>query len=173
MFEILVQGVGALGILASVISFQCKSHRSIVTFRTANELLFAIQYFLLGAYTGMAMNLIGCVRNTGFTEMVKREKKTTGVCVAFSALFLIITAATWAGPKSILVGAAKVVSTFAYGNKNPKVVRGLTFFTSASWLVYNWFVRSYAGVLCEVLTLSSVIVGIVRLDLPKKSEENA
>ncbi|MBD9097329.1 MAG: hypothetical protein EGP89_00490 [Ruminococcaceae bacterium] len=75
--------------------------------------------------------------------------------------------------KHILVGAAKVVSTFAYGNKNPKVVRGLTFFTSASWLVYNLSVGSYAGVLCEIFTLSSVIVGIVRLDLSKKSEENA
>ena len=62
--QIIIQAIGILGILASVIAFQKKKHNQILLFKTLNEFLFAIQYFLLGAYTGMAMNLVGCVRNT-------------------------------------------------------------------------------------------------------------
>ena len=42
-FDVLVQGLGVLGIAASVIAFQCKKHKSIMIFRTANESFFSIQ----------------------------------------------------------------------------------------------------------------------------------
>lgn len=168
MFEIVVQGIGFLGMIASIVSFQCKKHSQVVTLRTINELLFAVQYFLLGAYTGMAMNLIGCVRNVIFTEMVKRQKKTTKVAIAFSVAFLAFTVLSWSGPKSILVGIAKVISTFAYGNKNTKVIRWLILFTSASWLFYNIAVNSYAGALCEMVTIASIVAAIVRIEIIEK-----
>ena len=165
MFQIVVNVIGALGIIASIISFQCKKHGAVVTFRTVNELLFAVQYLLLGAYTGMAMNLIGCVRNTIFTHMVKKGKNTFAVCIVFSVLFTAFSIATWSGPKSILIGAAKVISTFAYGNKNTTIVRLLILITSSTWLFYNLCVGSYAGVLCEAFTLCSIVVGIIRIDI--------
>lgn len=73
--DIIIQLIGGLGIIASIISFQCKKHNSILLFRTLNEFIFAIQYFLLGAYTGMAMNLVGCVRNIIFTKQILQNKK--------------------------------------------------------------------------------------------------
>lgn len=73
--QIIIQSIGALGIIASIISFQTKKHNQILLFRTLNEFLFAIQYVLLGAYTGMAMNLVGCVRNIIFTKQVEKGKK--------------------------------------------------------------------------------------------------
>ena len=101
--EIVIQLIGALGIIASIISFQCKKHNSILFFRTLNESLFAIQYFLLGAFTGMAMNLVGCVRNVIFTKQVSNGKKTTVSTIVFSVLFLIFGLFTWQGVKSILI----------------------------------------------------------------------
>lgn len=168
MFDIIVQGIGFLGLIASIVSFQCKKHSRVVTLRTVNELMFAVQYFLLGAYTGMAMNIIGCIRNVIFTEMVKREKKTNKVAVAFSVVFIVFTIIAWSGPKSILVGIAKVISTFAYGNKDTKVIRWLILFTSGSWLFYNIAVNSYAGALCEIFTISSIVIAIVRIELIEK-----
>ena len=82
--DIIIQAIGGLGVLASIISFQCKKHNSILTFRTLNEFMFAIQYFLLGAYTGMAMNLVGCVRNIVFTKQVAQNKKTTVTTIIFA-----------------------------------------------------------------------------------------
>ena len=163
--DILVQLIGGLGILASLISFQCKKHNSILAFRTLNEAIFAAQYLMLGAYTGTAMNLIGCVRNTVFTKQVAKGKKTTVSTIIFTIIFFIFGILTWQGAKSILIIVAKVLSTIAYGNKNPTVVRGIVFITCTSWLIYNYCVFSVAGVICEAVTLISLLIGIVRLDL--------
>lgn len=163
--NIFIQLIGGLGILSSIISFQCKKHKHVLLFRTLNEFLFAIQYFLIGAYTGMAMNLVGCVRNIIFTKQVKKNKSTVQSIILFSILFFIFGLATWQGLKSILIIIAKILSTLAYGNKNTSFVRKTIFVTSMSWLIYNTLVFSIAGVLCEVFTLASIIVGIIRLDI--------
>lgn len=163
--EIIIQGLGVLGIIASIISFQCKKHNHILFFRTLNELLFGIQYFLLGAYTGMAMNFVGCVRNTIFSKQVERKKDTKISVIIFCILFTVFGIATWQGAKSVLIIVAKVLSTLAYGNKNTTLVRCIVLTTSSSWLIYNIFVNSIAGVACEVFTLCSLITGIIRLDI--------
>lgn len=162
---IIIQLIGGLGIVASIISFQCKKHNSILFFRTLNEFIFAIQYFLLDAYTGMTMNLIGCVRNVVFTKQISKNKKTTISTIFFGILFFVFGLVFWQGPKSILIIIAKVLSTLAYGNKNTTFVRGIILTTSTSWLVYNYYVFSIAGVLCESFTLLSLIAGIIRLDV--------
>lgn len=163
--EIFIQLIGGFGIIASILSFQCKKHNSILLFRTLNELLFALQYFLLGAFTGMTMNLVGCVRNLIFVRQVSKNKRTTVSIAAFSALFLIFGLLTWQGKKSVLIIVAKVLSTLAYGNKNTTFVRCIMLVTSSSWLIYNYCVFSVAGVLCEAFTLVSIIVGITRFDI--------
>lgn len=163
--EIITQLVGVIGIIASIISFQCKKHKSILFFRTMNELFFGIQYFLLGAYTGMAMNIVGCVRNTVFTKEIGRGKKTILSTVTFSLLFVVFGIVTWQGFKSMLIIVAKVLSTVAYGNKNTTFVRAVLFITCTSWLIYNCYVNSIAGILCEAFTLISLVAGVIRLDV--------
>ncbi len=163
--DIIIQLIGVLGILASVISFQCKKHNSILIFRTMNEFIFAIQFLLLGAYTGMAMNLIGCVRNVIFTKQVSENKKTVASTVVFAILFFVLGIFTWQGKKSVLIIIAKILSTVAYSNKNTTVVRTVLFITCTSWLIYNYCVFSIAGVLCEAFTLVSLFIGMIRLDV--------
>lgn len=171
--DILIQLIGVLGILVSVAAFQCKKHRHILNLRTLSEFIFAVQYLLLGAYTGMAADLLGCLRNQIFTRQIAKGKKTTGSIAVFSLAFTLFGILTWEGPKSILVIFAKVLSTVAYGNENPTVVRTIILLTSSSWLIYNIYVFSLAGIACEVVTLVSLIVGIIRMDvLPKRKNKS-
>ncbi len=165
--QVCIQVIGALGVLAAVLAFQCKRHDRVMVLRTTNELLFALQYALLGAWTGVAMNLIGCVRNMVFRSMVLRGRNTRWARVLFSAMFAAFALLTWAGFKSFLTGFAKVVSTVAFGSSNLFLLRLLTLLTSSCWLIYNFSVGSYTGVACEVLTLSSVLIGILRIDIPR------
>ena len=163
--DVIIQLIGGLGIIASIISFQCKKHNSILIFRTLNEGIFALQYFLLGAYTGMAMNLVGCIRNIIFTKQIMQNKKTTTTTIVFGILFLLFGIFTWQGIKSIIIIMAKMLSTIAYSNKNTTIVRAILFITCSSWLIYNYYVFSIAGMLCESFTLISLIIGVIRLDV--------
>ena len=174
--DILIQLIGAFGIAASIAAFQFKKHGTVLLFRTLNEVLFAVQYFLLGAFTGAAASVIGIVRNLIFKKRVEKGRNTALFIAIFCVLFTLFGILTWEGPKSILIIVAKVLSTVSYGNKNTTVIRTIGLVTTASWLVYNWVVFSIAGVLCEAFTLVSLIVGIIRLDLlPRlsKSKKNS
>lgn len=73
---IIAQIFGFAGLACSVSAYQCKKHKSVMILKTSNEMLFAFQYFFLGTYTGMAMNIISSVRNLTFSYLVKKEKNT-------------------------------------------------------------------------------------------------
>ena len=114
------------------------------------------------------------MRNAVFTKQISKDKKTTVSTVVFAVIFFVFGILTWQGMKSILIIVAKVLSTVAYGNKNTTVVRTIIFMTSASWLIYNYCVFSIAGVVCEALTLISLLIGIVRLDVaPRLAKRKA
>ncbi|MDY3845810.1 MAG: YgjV family protein [Eubacteriales bacterium] len=167
IYNVFVQGLGVLGILASVLSFQCKKHSHLMLLRTSNELLFGIQYIFFGAYTGTAMNFIGCVRNQTFSALVKRRKSTLIVRIVFCILFTVFGLLTWAGIKSIIICLAKIISTIAYGDKNVFKVRLMILTSSSAWLIYNILVGAYAGAINEILTLSSIIIALIRIDIPE------
>ena len=166
-FEILCQTIGFIGLVFTVISAQCKTHKYAVLHKSANESFFALQYLLLGAYTGLAMNLVSILRNLIFVELVKRKRPTVVYQLLFSVVFIIFGICTWDGVRSVIVIVAKVLSTVAYGMKDTAKLRLLTLPSSLGWLIYNTAVRSWGGMLCEVFATVSLIIGIVRLDLPR------
>lgn len=168
MYDIIIQSIGGIGLLCAVIAFQCKQHKNVMLFRTLNEIFFGIQYFCLASYTGVAMNLIGSVRNIIFAIRVKKEKSTLIWQILFSFMFIVIGLLTTKGIVSVMVILAKVVTTIAYSLKNTKYIRLLTLPTSICWLVYNIVCNSFAGILCEAFTICSIITAIIRIDIIKK-----
>ena len=171
--DILIQLIGVFGIAASIAAFQFKKHGTVLIFRTLNEAFFAVQYFLLAAYTGAAVSVLGVTRNLIFKKRIANGKSTSAFIAISSVLFVTFGILTWEGPKSILIIVAKVLSTISYGNKNTTVIRVIGIVTTTSWLFYNWYVFSIAGVLCEAFTLTSLIIGLIRLDiLPKIKKAN-
>ena len=50
MIQTLINVLGIVGILASIVGFQTKKHQQLMVCRTTNEMAFGIQYILLGAF---------------------------------------------------------------------------------------------------------------------------
>lgn len=161
----IIQGIGGVAIIATVIAFQCKKHYWILFWRSVSALIFVLQYFLLGAYTGVAMDFIGVGRNFLFAELVRREKKTWPWILVFTAIFLAAGALTWQGWISIFIIAAKLISNAGYGNKNTLVLRLMSLLTSVFWLVYNVYVFTLAGILCEAFAIGSILVALWRFHI--------
>ncbi|MBE6706020.1 MAG: YgjV family protein [Ruminococcaceae bacterium] len=168
--DIVIQIIGFIGMFLSIISFQSKSYQKIIWIRVASEFVFAVQYFLLGAYTGMATNLTSCVTNSIYRERIKRGKKTLGFQIAFGILFAVIGILSWHGPVSLLVIAAKILSTVANGNSNPKTLRIFNLIINPLWLIYDIIVFSLAGIFSDAFTIISIIIAMVRLDKKRKDE---
>lgn len=171
--QILIQAIGFLGMLANILSFQFKKHKNILLFRSINEGLFILQYFLLGAFSGAYLNIVGCVRNIIFTKQVEKNKSTKITTIIFCVLFTAFGIVTFDGIKSVMLILAKVLSTVAYGNKNTTIIRVVSFFTHVSYLFYNVAVFSLAGALSDAFLLVSLVIAITRFDiLPKIKSKN-
>ena len=84
---------------------------------------------------------------------------------AFTAIFLAAGALTWQGWISIFIIAAKLISNAGYGNKNTLVLRLMSLLTSVFWLVYNVYVFTLAGILCEAFAIGSILVALWRFHL--------
>lgn len=164
----LIQGIGVVASVFVFIAFICKDHKNIMLYKTIDEFLFGIQYLCLGAYTGTAVNWIGCIRNLIFRKNVQKGKSNKPVIIVFSVLFSVIGILTWEGYQSVLVIFAKVLSTVAYGNRNTTILRLLVLFTAVSWLIYDSFAFSLAGIAADVLTAVSALIGLARYTLLPK-----
>ena len=55
-YEVFVQFIGIVGIIAGLSAFQCNKHSHALALKMTEEGSFGIQYLLLGGYTGAVLN---------------------------------------------------------------------------------------------------------------------
>jgi len=63
---------------------------------------------------------------------------------------------------------AMCVGTVSFTMENAGKVRFLSLFNSPLWLINNIVELSWGGILCETLSLCSIVLGIVRHDIKRK-----
>lgn len=184
--KIFVQVIGFIGIALNILSVQFNSHWKIMLFKTLGSLTFVVQYILLGAWVGMIMDLIGSIRNVIFTLNVRNGKSNKWWIVFFSAftfiagvLTIILTweksigyASNWSNDTliittiavsiSIISIVAKLLTTIAYGFKDPHVIRMVNLPSNACWVIYNLVAFSIAGVINDLMCLVSIVVAELR-----------
>ncbi len=163
IFDIIVQAIGFIGIGLNVWAVQFNKHWQIVLLKTLGSLAFVIQYILLKAYTGAAMDSIGIMRNLLFIFLIRKGKSTYLWTIMFSLLTVGIGIFTWEGIISILAIVAKLLSTISYGMNNSHVIRIINLPSSGCWLIYNTLHFSLAGLLNEVFVIVSIIIAEIRL----------
>ena len=59
-------------------------------------------------------------------------------------------------------------TTFGFRSNNAKTIRRFALISAPSWLAYNLVFISVGAIICEVISLVSIIVGIIRFDLKKR-----
>ena len=165
IYKIIVQVIGVVGMIFGFMSYQSNHHKNIMLTKTVSEAIFALQYFLLGFYTGMAMDIISVVRDLLFAKIVEKNKSTIPYIGIFSAIMIIAGIFTWKGAISIFAVLGKILTTIAYGMKSPKLVRLITVPSCVSWIIYNINCFSLAGICTEILGLLSILVAFFRYDM--------
>lgn len=170
IFDIITQVIGFGGFALAVLTFQSNKHKNITLIKCASDALFVIQFIMLGAYTGAIMNGIGCIRNITYANIVEKKKDIRPAVAIFSLIVIVAGIFTWNGPISLLAIAGKLLSTLSYAFKNPRNVRRMTIPVCLVWAIYDLVCNSWAGVLTEIFTLSSIAIAYFRFEYKKKNE---
>ena len=168
--EILIRIFGIGGLILCIIPFQFKKHKNIVLCKMVSELMFAVQYFLMGAYTGALVDLVSGARNFLFYKFVEKKKSTTPLIILFSLFVVFLVVMSWDGLVSLLPMAAKVLTTVSYGMKKERLLRFITLPSCLCWITYNVTVGAWEAAIGDGLALISILIAIYNYDLRKKAK---
>ena len=143
-------------------SYQRTQKRKLMIIQTIATALSCIQYLLIGAFSGFALNVVCIIRN--FTFYYRDKKQGTDLIspVIFALCMSVVSFFSWEGIHSLLITLGLVVNTVCMGIFDAKNFRKTILISSSLILIYNIFAFSYSGILSESISLISVIIGIVR-----------
>lgn len=171
---IVAQSLGILGMTANVVSYQAKSRAGVIFFQIFGSVFFAVNMFMLDAKTGFCLNLIGILRGLFYSHKDK-FKNITAITSAFIILYILsyVSVFTVFGkepcPGNFVLETLPVIAmtatTVGFSKNDAKSIRIATFVSSPLWLIYNCLNLSIGGILCETLSIVSVLSAFIRLDL--------
>lgn len=168
------QIIGVFAMIFNIWSYQQKSQKYIIALQLLGSALFTAHFFMLGAYMGGLLNAVGIVRAVVFLLKDKLKSDHVLWLIGFIVIYLLsyILTFTLLGKEFNLINATVEIlpvigmtaTTFAFRCKTAKITRLLGFVSSPSWLIYNIVNFAIGAICCEVFSLLSIVVGLIRLD---------
>ena len=172
--EIIAQVISIAAMAFNILSYQRKTQRGIITFQFFGSGLFAVSFLMLGSVMGMLMNIVCVVRAVVYRERERLHSDHILWLLFFIALsvttyILSFTVfGTEPSARNLIVELLPVIgmtaSTVSFRMKEARAIRLLGLINSPAWLIYNICVFSIGAILCEAISLISIIVGILRFD---------
>ena len=143
-------------------SYQRTQKRKIMIIQTVATALSCVQYLLIGAFSGFALNVVCIIRNFVFYHRDKKQVTDLAMPVLFALCMAVVSFFSWEGIHSLLITLGLVVNTVCMGIFDAKNFRKTILISSSLILIYNIFAFSYSGILSESISLISVAIGIIR-----------
>lgn len=155
--------------------FQQKEQKKILVLFSVYNFLIMIQYFMLGGIMGAIGMIINIVRNLVYYYLdVKKKKNGLTYLLIFWAVAFLLTGLMSKNIKlDIFPLVTSLLVTYAMWSGKPKVVRIIGLFVSIGYIVYAIKTKAYVVVIFETIIIISALVGIIRLDLKKKTKEQS
>lgn len=173
MNEYMVQAIGFLGVALFIISYQIRSNRALFLCQLMGCIVFCVQFFLMGAYTGAISLIVNIARNLLLIKSNDwKWAKSQVTLAAIILLLLVMTICTWAGLISILPFVSVAVTSIGYWTQNAQKIRLSQLFGSPCTLLYDILVHTWGGAVCEAITILSIIISIVRFGWRNLGEES-
>ena len=175
--ELVGQAVGILATVFIIFSYQHKERSRVIGFQLVGTFLFSVNFALLGAPVGAILNAVAVVRAVVFLNKEKLHAEHPLWLVGFSAVYLASYAATFtllnkeSTPLNLLIELLPVIgmvaTTISFRFEDAKMIRRYGLISSPCWLIYNIASFSLGAIICEVISLGSIILGIYRFDRRK------
>lgn len=176
MQMLIAQVLGIIGMTMNILSYQGKRQRSVILMQLVGAGFFTVNMLLLGAYSGTILNALGIFRALVYANKEKwRNIKIWNIIfficygISYVAVFTLFAKPITFGNLllELLPTSAMVVSTISFSRKNAADIRKFAWFVSPAWLIYDALVLSIGGVICEAISLISILTAALRLDRSK------
>ncbi len=163
IINLIGQFVGFLAIAVAFLSFQVKSKTGILAIQALANFIWAVHFYMIGAFAGCILNLIATARNLIYSKR-GAWKWLNGIWLptvisAVVATASILTRETWL---DVILLPSTVLSSYTYCLGSERLIRNSTVFVSLTWLIFNIVNFSVSGVVAEIFNLTSLTIAIIR-----------
>ncbi len=166
------QVLGIIAPVLGILSYQMKTPKKIVLLQLINSVVFCAHYLMIGAITGMTLNLVGVCRNLVFYGRNSRGSKGKLAPIIFTVITAIVGILTWNGWYSIFIFLGMVIHAFCMSFSNAQNIRKSILITSPLVIIYDIFTLSIGGIIYESIAIASCVIGILRYRKNKNEEVN-
>ncbi len=156
------QVFGVIAIAFGFLSYQMKTQGQLILMQALTGLVFIIHYLMIGAVTGMAMNIVGLIRCIVYYFRNKKGSGEKVTPIIFAVIMGLIGILTWEAWYSAFVFFGLIINTLCMAFSDSQKVRISILITSPLVIIYNVFALSFGGIIYESVAIISSLIGIVR-----------
>ena len=156
------QALGIVAVILGFVTYQMKSPKALLIVNLITCGVFCLHYLMIGAYSGMALNIISVIRNFTYFQLGKKGSVAKGWAIAFSIVMGVMGVLSWQNWYSIFVVLGLIINSYCMSFSNPQNIRKSILVTSPLVLIYDVLVLSVGGAVYESIAIVSAVIGIVR-----------
>ena len=167
MLLIISQIIGVAAVALYLLSYQLKKRSHIVSATCISNLLYVLQYILLGAFSGAVMDFLSTV--SSFLAGKKNDgwfKRYSGWIALINMAVIAAVGLTMAivqkDPIELIPIAGALLQTGGLWFDDEQTIRKFGLCSAPFWLVYNYTSGAYGPALGSVFAIVSIIVSMVR-----------
>ena len=179
--DLFAQAIGIFAMAFNILSFQQKTPKRVITFQLFGSLLFSINYLLLGVPVGMCMNMIGIMRALVYSNREKFRADRLFWLILFTSLYVlsyVLTFAVFGTPFTVknailqlLPVIGMIATTVSFRLQSAAVIRKFGMISAPCWLAYNVVNFAVGAMVCDMFSLCSAVIGMIRYDLPRRKRK--
>ena len=169
----IAQGISVVAGILAVLMMQQKNMRTILIFQIVVNLTASLNYLILGGDSGAFISLLAILQATVvFLYNRKNAKPHLVVNILFMAGYLACSVYNIVDSMDfmeLLPAIAAICYSMSLVQEKTLNFRLWSAVNPACWLVYDLYTMSYVMFIVHLSIFISAVVGIIRLDMKKKS----
>lgn len=170
---IIGQCIGFIGLFFSLCSFTQNKKEKYAKYAVISAFINAIHYLLLGAYSGVFTKTVASIREMIVYEKAKKKNKLNNfwfyliISVYIISLFVLYD--------GNIINLFPIIAAIIYfaveWSGNTTSIKIVALISFIMWLVYNMIVFSIPGIIHNIITITTLIIVLIKNKNSKKSRK--
>lgn len=167
---ILGQIVGVFALATYILSYQQKKRENIILVNAISSALYVLQYIILGAFEGAALDVLSVVSTVAAHNKDKGFilKHTKLVIIIINIIMVISGLFLYKNIFSLFPVIGAMLQNGAFWITEEKKIRIVSLVGGLFWFGYNLVSRAYVSVIGGIFFQVSIIIAIYRYDYKGK-----
>lgn len=170
--KVFAQIIGLFAVIIFLLSYQQKKRKNIIIWNATSRVLYIVQYLMLGAFEGVALDIIGTISSVAAhkKDNIIISKHIKLVVIIINLIILAAGLSLYENVFSLFPIAGVILHTSAFWITDEKTIRKISFLGSPCWLVYNLASLAYGSAIGDILSMVSIGTAIYRYDIKKDKQ---